>query len=671
MNRKRYFFILAVIVAFCVAAISKLSYLQIVNGEENHEKSLSRTQRTITSYAPRGEIYDRYGRILVGNRIGYRVEYQRVKGMNDTEINSTINSINEIFIKNGDTPSVDELPITAAEPYVFTFTDESGAAEEKFKKEMAIPKDYTATKVIEYYKELFNVDAKYTKEEVRTIVGVRYSMLIRGFGTNLSFTLAEDVSQDTVVSIKENYDIYRGVNVISTPVREYPHGNLASHILGRIGTISYEEYQELKDKGYGYNDILGKDGIEKYLEAQLRGDSGKTVVEQDENGHYISFTDTKTVEAGNSVYLTIDLDVQKAAEKALEETINDIYAHHGERGYGADVKGGAAVAINIKTGEVLCMASYPSYSLEDFTENYSDLLKDTKNPLLNRSLMGTYAPGSTFKMLVALTALEEGVVGIDTVIEDKVIYNIGSSAFKCLKDHDFVNVETAIRDSCNYYFYSVAHQMGIEPIAQNAYNFGFGQKTGIELSESKGTVASPQTKEERNEPWYIGHTLQAAIGQDDNKFTPIQLASYVAQIASGGERYKPYLVKGLYSYDGEEELNLAKPEAVSRLKLDKENLDAVRYGMRLVATDGTGKAYFADYPIKVAAKTGTAEVTGGSDNGLFVAFAPYEEPEIAVAVVIEHSGGGAYGGPVVKAIIDAYLNAENEIETTIGIDKLY
>ena len=274
-------------------------------------------------------------------------------------------------------------------------------------------------------------------------------------------------------------------------------------------------------------------------------------------------------------------------------------------------------------------------------------------------------------MLVGLAALEEDIVETDTLIKDEVIYTLGRSHFKCLHDHGFVNISGAIKDSCNYYFYTVGYQLGIERITGYAKQFGFGAPTGIELSEESGTLSSPETKALRNEPWYDGYTLQAAIGQDDNRFTPLQLAAYTAQIASGGVRYKPHLVKGIYSYDGETAVKITEIEESGRIKADTDNWDAIRLGMRLVAVDGTAATYFKDYPVKVAAKTGTAEVYGGSDNGIFVAYAPYENPEIAVAVIIERGGGGSYCGPVAKAIIDAYLNAENAPELTIGIDKLY
>ncbi len=670
-NKKRYAFVYALLGIFAILVIIKLSVLQIAEGKENYEKSLSRTQRTVSVSAPRGEIYDRYGRVIVGNRMGFSVEFQRVKGMKDKEINEIIKKTGEIFERNGDTPSSSELPITEERPYNFTFSDDTGEREKQWKKEMHIPERLTAEETIEHYENLFNLDLSYSEDDKRFIIGVRYTMLIRGFSTNISYTLADDVSKDTVVSIKEHYEEFKGINILTKPVREYPHGNLAAHILGRIGLISDTEYKSLSDEGYGINDYIGKEGLEKYLEKHLRGESGKMMAEQDENGHYVAFTTAREAVSGNSVHLTIDLDVQKAAEKALAETVADIYENRNVRGYGSDVGGGAAVAIDIENGDVLCMASYPTFSIEDYGKNYSKLIKDANKPLFNRALLGTYAPGSTFKMLVGIAALEEGVVLKDTLIKDEVIYKLGQGHFKCLKDHGFVNASTAIRDSCNFYFYSVGYKLGIDKIASYAEKFGLGSYTGIELSEEKGMVASRETKEGRGERWYEGYTLQAAIGQDDNRFTPLQLASYVSQIASGGVRYRPHLVKGVYSYDGEEAISVTKPVENERISLERENLDAVRYGMRLVATDGTGSAYFSDYPVKVAAKTGTAEVYGGSDNGVFVAYAPYEEPKIAVAVVIERAGGGSYLGPVAKAIIDAYLNAENETELTVGIDKLY
>ena len=331
------------------------------------------------------------------------------------------------------------------------------------------------------------------------------------------------------------------------------------------------------------------------------------------------------------------------------------------------------MAVDVNTGEIICIASYPDYDVTKYSKDYSKLLNDKNKPLFNRARAGTYSPGSTFKMIVGIAALENDVITPNTVIHDKVIYELGKSRFKCLHDHGDVNVSGAIKDSCNYFFYTVGYEMGIDKIVDCAKQFGLGEYSGIELKdeEAKGTIASPEEKAERNEPWYDGYTLQAAIGQDDNKFTPIQLASYVAQIANGGVRYTPHLIKGIYSYDTENVVSTTEITEAGRAEVGKEDMDAIRYGMRLVAEGGTAADYFKDYPIAVAAKTGTAEVYGGSDNGIFVAYAPYDNPQIAVAVVIERSGGGYYCGPVAKAIIDAYLNAENSPESTVGIDKLY
>lgn len=670
-SRARYIFIVCVTALFAVLCIFKLASLQIIHGEENYQKSLSRTRRTIVETAPRGEFYDRYGRLIVANRMGFTVEFQRVKGMTDEEINKTIIKINQILNKNGDCPTSDELPITAVKPYSFTFSDEDAA--NNWKKQFEIPQNYSADECVEYYKNEFNISEEYNSDEIRTIVGVRYTMLIRGFSTNISYILADDVSQDTVVSIKEHYDEYRGVNILSKPVREYPYGSMAVHILGRTGAVNESEYATLKDSGYRLNDTIGKEGLEKYLENDLRGISGKMVAEQDEDGHYVAYKTVEEAQSGKSAVLTIDLDVQLAAEAALKDTIADIYAKSGETKKGQDVAGGAAVAIDLKTGEIICMASYPDYDVTRYNQDYNKLINDKNKPLFNRALAGTYSPGSTFKMLVGVAALSEEVINRDTKIHDKVIYELGKSRFKCLHDHGDVNVSEAIRDSCNYFFYTVGYELGIDKIAEYAKEFGLGQYSGIELKdeEAKGTVASPDTKAERGEPWYDGYTVQAAIGQDDNSFTPIQLASYVAQIANNGIRYTPHLIKGIYSYDTKEAYKVTKVSEAGRADVDTENMEAIKKGMRMVATEGTASDFFKDYPIAVAAKTGTAEVYGGSDNGIFVAYAPYENPQIAVAVVIERSGGGYYCGPVAKAIIDSYLNAENEPELTVGIDKLY
>ncbi|MDP4133967.1 MAG: penicillin-binding transpeptidase domain-containing protein [Bacillota bacterium] len=673
-NKKRYITLSVILLLFAALCITRLVILQLVNGEEYYQKSLSRTQRTTTIEAARGEIYDRYGRVIVSNRMGFSIEFQRVKGMKDDEINGIIIGINNVLKKNGDESVSDELPITKDAPYKFTFDDTSGKALKEWKKQMSIPLGYSATDVINYYCKQFNIDSTYTKQDKRIAAGVRYSMLLRGFSTNTSYILAEDVSKDSVVSIKESYDEYRGINIITKSVRDYPYGSMAAHILGRTGLINEEEYSSLKGKGYKLKDQVGKQGLEKYLENDLRGKSGKAVVEQDENGHFVTYTPVEKSVSGDSAYLTIDLDVQQVAEKALSDTVKNIYENSAaSKGSGRDVSGAAAVAVDVNTGEIICMASYPTYQITDFNKEYNNLISNSKKPLFNRAIAGVYSPGSTFKMAVGIAALESGTIRPTDTIYDKVIFTLGSSHFKCLKNHGYVDVSKAIGVSCNYYFYTVGHEMGIETIKDYAERFGFGKHTGIELEseEAVGTVACPETKSARGEPWYEGYTVQAAIGQDDNNVTPLQLASYVSQIATGGTRYTPHLVKSICTYEDKKMISETKSAVEESFKIKPENIKAVQQGMRMAATEGTGSYYFKDYNIEVAAKTGTAQVNGGSDNSLFVAYAPFNNPQIAVAVVIERGGNGFNGGPVAKAIIDAYLNAANEKDSDGAIDKLY
>ncbi len=446
---------------------------------------------------------------------------------------------------------------------------------------------------------------------------------------------------------------FPGVEVEIEPVRVYAEGNTAAHLLGRTGIIYAEEYQELKEKGYGMNDIIGKDGLEKVLESYLKGTNGYKNVSMTKNGGVTEILQSQAVQPGNYAKLTLDMELQKAMEEALERNILKAVDRNGA---------GGAIAIVPDTGEVLAMASYPSYNLETFDEDYEKLVQAKSKPLFNRVLNGTYSPGSTFKPLTAIAGLETGVIEPNTYIVDKGKYTyFDTYQPTCLiysstgATHGTIEVAEALGVSCNYFFYEVGRLVGIDKLNEYAKDFGLGEATGIELGESKGLMANPEHREEMGAQWYPGDVIQTAIGQSDTLFTPAQLANYIATVLNKGTRYRLHLIDEIVDYDTHEVVLKKEPEVVGKNTIEDATFEKVIQGMRQVVTYGTAKAAFLDADYKAAGKTGTAEVPDGADNVLFVGFAPYENPEIVVAVVIEHGAQSFYAAQVAREIFDAYM----------------
>ncbi len=670
--RARFIFIfcfLAVFTAFCVA---RLFSLQIVHGDEYKEKAENRLVRAYPIKAPRGEMLDRYGRPMVTNSMGYYVQIQHISRDNNV-LNKTIYNLIKIF-EADKTEYVDEFPITNI-PYSFDFKNSKNPEDalKKWKKENDLKKFETAEDVMEYYFEKYDIDEEYTAQDARNIVAVRYTMETKNFSVMNPYTFGNDITMETVQKIKERSYELGGVSVEIEPVREYVNGTMAAHILGRTDIIYKEEYDELKDQGYGMNDIIGKDGLEKVLEKYLKGTDGYKRVEQTKAGSVSQTLNIKPAETENFAVLTIDSVLQGVAEKSLAENIE---ATRNDRGI--DCFSGAAVAVEIGTGEVLAMASLPGYHPAEYTKKYNELFENPQNPLLNRALGGAYTPGSTFKPLTSIAALEEGIITPDTKIEDLGVYKYYAPSYQptCLiwkntgETHGSINVSEAIGVSCNYFFYDVGRRLTIDKISHYAKGFGLGQTTGIELAESEGIVASKEFRESRDMEWYPGDTLQAAIGQSDNMFTPAQLASYVSTIINKGNRYALHLVKDIRNYKTGEIVYKNEPSLISKFEISESTVEAVKDGMRRVTEDGTAKAVFEDFPIAVGGKTGTAEVSNGSDTVLFVGFAPYDNPKIAVAVVLEHGATSRYAAQVARDMFEQYLGLYDVVDEIKPVNAL-
>lgn len=664
MKSGRYIFMNVILFAVGVVFAFKLINLQVVHGEYYREKSDARTTRMVELIAPRGEILDRYGKSIVKNRTGYSVYIQWREKRESEELNVIINNL--FTVMPSFTPDMTSvLPLAYQEGrYIFAA---QGKEAHEWKKNNGFDKGESAENVMKKLQEKYSIDDSYTPEEALKILYVRLDMKQRGFSKSNAYLIREDVPLDEIAVIKEQSSKFPDVCVIAQPVREYPYGSLAAHLLGRVGAISSEEYESNKDMGYTMNSGIGKDGIEKYLESYLRGENGRGTVEQTGSGFSLGEKVEKEPVSGRNVSLTIDLDLQIACEKALAETIAEIRGNASDASGGLYADAGSVVVIDVNSGEVLAMASYPSYDIKTFSTNYNTLLNDPSKPLFNRSLAGTYSPASSFKILVGAAALEEGVITTDEKILDTGkylhfrdyqpacwIYNQTGGS------HGYENVTEAIRDSCNVFFYETGRRLTIEKIGEYAKKFGFGEKSGIELAaeEKTGVVASPENREKSGGIWYPGDVCQTAIGQSDTLVTPLQLANYIATVANGGTRYKPHIIRSVENLNKKQETE-TEIEVLEEIKLKEENYTAVREGIRKVVTEGTAFNAFHGCEVSVAAKTGSAQ-TGRYTNGICVAYAPYDKPRIAIACVIEKAGSGSRTAGAIRKIVDSYFDSEKE-----------
>lgn len=704
----RFYIIIATVVLLAAACAVRLVDLQIVKGSEYAEINNERLVRAYSVAAPRGEILDNKGKPLVENRTGYSIRVQKI-GLNDDELNRILYSAAKLAAEYG-AETESSFPIVKDEngkSLAFDFTIEenggtrpvegvkypkttekpdektsdaketedktnAGDSEEKkaekleaWKKDNKLTDFSSAEEILGFYEKKYAVSSEYDSDTALAITAIRYAMDKANFSEKNSYKLCRDVDMAVVQQIKEQYSDFPGIDVVIEPFRSFTKGTLAAHILGRTGRIYAEEYAEMKNDGYGINDMIGKDGLEKVLEKYLKGKDGYKSVEMSRGGGVTRILQDKEPKSGNYAKLTLDRDLQEATENALKEKISQAV------GTGS----GAAIAVNPKTGGVLAMASYPTYDLSTFNEDYDKLIKSKTKPLINRVLNGTYSPGSTFKPLTSVAALESGTITPDTYITDLGKYTYYPSYQPtCLvysssgATHGTINVSQAIGVSCNYFFYDVGRRMGIETLDQYASNFGLGQTTGIELPESTGILASPSNRESAGGVWYPGDVLQAAIGQSDNLFTPAQLASYICTLLNKGKRYSLHLVDEVVDYDTNEVVLKKEPEVLSDNPISDSTYNAVTDGMRRVVTSGTASAAFASSKYKAAGKTGTAEVPDGADNVLFVGFAPYDDPEIVVAVIIEHGASSSFSAGVAREIFDAYMQIKNG-EYKSALDK--
>lgn len=527
----------------------------------------------------------------------------------------------------------------------------------------------TPQTLLEWMREDFDLAPSLSLGEARLVLGIQYELYLRRIGTTVAYILAEDINMEFISLINDGG--YSGAKVTSSYAREI-QTSAAAHILGMVGPIYAEDDMEaLRARGYSGDEIIGRSGAEAAFEDYLRGTDGRRVVSVNSDGKITGEYYTKDPRPGNNVELTIDLKFQQAAEEALAATVSAMSEKDGNTTRGA----GLAV-VRVGTGEVLALASYPLYDLAAYIQDgeyRAQLNTDESMPLVNRAVSGRYSPGSTYKPLIAVAALEEGVVSLKEKILDPgywvypdIVAGTKKWTWYCWNrgGHGRLNVTQAITASCNTFFYEMGYRLGIEKIGEYADAFGFGRTTGIEIGDAAGLVAGPEEKEARGEIWYGGDTVQAAIGQSDNLFTPLQIANYMATLVSGGKHYDAHLLKSAKTYDNSQVVAAGSREPSNVIEISDSTLNAVKTGMHNL-TKTTLAPYFNSCVVSAGAKTGTAQLGGDiTNNGCFVCFAPYDEPEIAVALVIEQGNAGAQLASTAVSVINAYFTPD-EAETLV------
>ncbi len=626
----------------------RLYDMQILNGAAYYEESRNSIVTESEIEASRGEITDRYGRVLATNRASYNIQINSSELLDLDDPNAYILELVALAVEY-EGGYTDSLPITAAPTFVYE-SDATAAEQSNLSAYLAyfdLEEDISAAELMIFLRDRYAVSPDLGGEEARMVVGIRYELELRSIVNMDPYVFVEDASTDFITVLLEQG--YPAVSVVTTSVREYTT-EYAAHVLGRIGPLYEDEVEEYLAAGYELDDLVGKYGIERLYESQLRGVNGVQTTTTSASGVVTEVLETEEAQPGNNVVLTLDIELQAVAENALDTWIDQLNA---DRDADEDLStGGAVVAMDVDTGEVLVCASYPDYDVS----------------AVNRALSGTYAPGSTFKPLVALAALEEGVIGEYDTIYDEGIYTeytgYQPTCWIYPGSHGDEDVRSAIRDSCNYYFYVVGTSLTINRIAAYAKAFGLGQSTGIELDEEQGVLATPAYKlETEGIDWYVGDTLQAAIGQLYNSFTPLQMAAYASTLANGGIRYAATILRGIYTHDYSQPVEENQPEVLNTVEADQHYFDVVTEAMVEVTTQGATTYLFQDLPVTVAGKTGTAQTGNTTNDGVFICFAPAEDPEIAVAVVVEKGGSGSAVAGIARDVLAAYFQTQGNWNT--------
>lgn len=643
--------LVAVIVAFVICAslfVVRLVNLQLVHGEEYYQSSSNSVVTKTVIKAARGDILDRNCEPIVQSVSAVSVVINRQK---TSDLNATIDALIGFFEKNGE-DYIYSFPVSYSNG-VFSFTpayQQSESLKNTFAKYLSSKKIEAVDDPLSVMTALFETYSLSEKDPERAtkIVGVRYGIETGSGGTE--YTFAENVDIATSTMIEENKQSLSGVSLITSATREYTLPGIASHILGTVGKISAEEYETLSEKGYLLDDIVGKDGIEKVCEDYLRGTNGYRYTINDDSGTVVSDIGALASEEGYAsvdaksgcdVILTIDSKLQTLVEKGLDELLLSCREKNGEDSSSA----AAAIFMDPNSGEILAMASNPTFNIKTYNADYSTLVANENKPLINRAISGLYAPGSTYKMVTGIAGLEEGIITRYSTRYCEGVYKFYAdyqpSCFRSIS-HGEVTVITALKHSCNIFFFDVGRTVGIDTLNAYSAKLGFGKKTGIELpGEMSGIIAGRQYRESIGKTWEDGETLLAAIGQSDNAATPLQLVNYVATIGNGGKFYSPHIIKSIRDAEKNETV-YESSTTFEDLGLKRETLSAIVEGMVEVSkTGGSAGSGFADYTLSsIAVKTGTAEVDGKKATSLLVGFAPAENPQVAFVLVVENAGTG-------------------------------
>ena len=662
--------------------------LQIIKGEEYYNRSNEITTTTRPVTAARGNILDRYGRVLVSNKECYNLQIDTDKLFANEDPNAVILELVKLVEGFGDSYT-DDLPISREPPFEYNenMTAIQRTMLNAYFKRQELDENSTAVELMSYMRTRYDIDNSYTAEEMRIIAGVRYSINVRYAVNTADYIFVEDASMQLISSIMEQK--LAGIEVDRAYVREYST-EYAAHILGYTGLMTQEEYERYSLLDYANDAMVGKDGIEYAFESYLHGKDGEVKETRNAAGTILATEYIVEPEPGNHIYLTIDSVLQEQTERILASGVEDLkktYAQARAEAAGRgepydpefkdEITGAAAVVVDVRTGEPLAMASWPNYDVSTVVENYAELLETPNAPLFNRALMGAYAPGSTFKPCTAIAALTKGIINTEKKVKCEGVftkYAADGYAPECWIwaegfTHPEENVTTAIRDSCNYFFYTIGNDLGVDDMGEFAHNFGLGVPTGIELVETTGNMSNRANHYDyAGTEWRIGDTLQAAIGQADSVFSPIQMAEYCATIANGGTRYSASILKAIRNYDYTEKLYERQPEVLSTVETADYNWAAVHEGMWLVLNDYINEKNvleWYDCALKVAGKTGTAQKGENIQNdGLFMCYAPYDDPEVAIFVAVERGGSGASVQFIARQIMDAYITIRGYSDTS-------
>ena len=691
ITRFRAMIMLSLILALILFLGGRLYYLQIIETGGQVDNTTTFTTATLVR-AARGSITDRKGNVLVGNRASYDLVLNHYVLTNSEDPNGSLLELVALCRELG-IEYTEHFPLTQSAPFQYTLSEQNSSWQRHFQlvlENRDLDSDITAPLLFRELRDRYGIPAEWSDEDARAVLGLRYELSLRTLsGTGLpNYIFLTDVSNEDLAAISELN--IPGMMVEASTVREY-YTEYAAHVLGYVGAMSPEqwEYYQTVDKVPDIADYLmdaevGQSGFELAFEEYLHCIDGWRYDEFTADGTIINTWYDPAPIAGNNVEVTLDLACQIAGEEEMARVFSELAAGDDD---GHDVQGGAVVAIDVKTGQILACASYPTYDLNTFFEEYDNLLAAEQNPLLNRALTGLYPPGSTYKMSMVIAGIDNGFITAETPIEDEGRWWVNDEfALTCLewsssdgrRTHGVLTAAEALKHSCNYFFYQLGSWMDerfTDPIAKG---LGLGESTGVELFEYTGYRANAETKAQlygEDSGYFLEvDRLQSSIGQSDNLFTPLQLCVYTSTLANQGVRYRATFLNRVLSADYKTLVYEQLGEVMSTVKISDDAYKTVVQGMTMVTSESGGTAYytFHDYPITVAAKTGTAQTgyTDASDNGSFVCFAPADDPQIAIAVYGERAGHGSSVAAVARAILDAYFNIGQGAATTPGENTL-